>query len=180
MVEDWLLEPHSGFPLIPNWVFINSEIKTDELWMLFFDCEDPFLPACVGIRPKSSLTQNRVHPYKHREIWALGKCYEHKGAQHTEVMFRGVKSTMYVCWVGSSSSHVCFTAQNNAACSHFQGFGLPATFLHMYTPLSHRAVCLGGSFLAPASLGRAVMPTLKVIKKRETGTFSSLKFSWKG
>lgn len=163
MVEDWLLEPHSGFLLIPNWVFINSEIKTDELWMLFFDCEDPFLPACVGIRPKSSLTQNRVHPYKCREIWALGKGYEHKGAQHTEVMFRGIESTMYVCWVGSSSSHDCFTAQNNAACSHFQGFSLPATFLHMYTPLSHRAVCSGGSFLAPASLGRAVMPTLKVI-----------------
>lgn len=71
-------------------------------------------------------------------------------------------------WMGSSSSNVCFTAQNNAVCSYFKGFGLPATFLHMYTPLSHSAVCLGDSFLAPASLGRAVMPTLKVIKKGET------------
>lgn len=73
MVEDWLLKPHSGFPLIPNWVFINSKIKTDKLWMLFFDCEDPCLPAYVGIHPMSSLGRKRAHPYKHTEIWALGK-----------------------------------------------------------------------------------------------------------
>lgn len=45
----------------------------DELWMIFFDGEDPCLPACVGIHPKNSLAQNHVHPYKHTEIWGLEK-----------------------------------------------------------------------------------------------------------
>lgn len=36
----------------------------------------------------------------------------------------------------------------------------------MYSALSHRAVCLGGLFLALASMGKAVMSPLKIIKKK--------------
>lgn len=53
------------------------------------------------------------------------------------------------------------------------------TCLRMYAPLSHRAVCMGGSFLPSAPLGRAVMPMWKVRKKGETERFSSLKLIWK-
>lgn len=123
------------------------------------------LPVCASI-PREALPGTVCIRTNSQKFGLWGKVYEDKGAQRVRAMFQGIEPTTYVFWMVSSSSHVCSTAQNNAACSHFRGFSLPATFLRVYTPLSHRAVCLGGSFLAPASLGRAVMPTLKDIKKR--------------
>lgn len=96
-------------------------------------------------------------------LW--GKVYEHKGTQRAGAVFQGKDLTTYVFWMGSSSSHVCFTRQNKAACSHFWSFGLPAAFLRVYTPLSHRAVCLGGSFLATCSPGQGCDANIKNHKK---------------
>lgn len=96
VVADWLLKLHSGLLLIPNRVFINSERKADKLWMLFFDCEDPCLPAYVVICPKSSPTRNWVRLYKHTEIWVWGKLWECDGAQRVEDVFQGIEPAIYI------------------------------------------------------------------------------------
>lgn len=128
MVADWLLKPHSGLPLIPNWVFINSKIKADKLWMLLFDCEDPCLPAYVGMCPKSNPARNWVHPYKHTEIWALGKVLWMRWSTAWGRYISGHR----ICHIYSGwyITVLMFTVPNNVACSKIQGFVLSASFLH--------------------------------------------------
>lgn len=174
MVADWLLKPHSGVPLIPNWVFINSKIKADELWMLFFDCEDTCLPAYVGMCPKSNPARNWLHPYKHAEIWDLGRVLWKEWSTASGRCFSGHRN--FHIYFGWDLAVLMFTVANDIACSKIQGFDLPAPFFAHTTP--SWSICLGGFLLPPASLGKAVMPTFKVIKKEEIERYSSLELIW--
>lgn len=162
MAADWLLKPHSGLPLIPNWLFINTKIKADKLWMLFFDCEDPCLPAYVGMRPKSSPARDWAHPYKHTEIWALGKglwmwwstVYGRRASQH---------GTCHI-YSGWDLAVLMFTVFRTLLVLKFKAL------LYLLPFCTHRDVRLGGSFLPPTSLGKAVVH-LKWFKNGEIERF---------
>lgn len=115
--------------------------------------------ACVPRAPLPGTDYIRTNMQKFG-LW--GKFCEHNGAQHVEDVSGHWTCHIYFGW---DLAVVMFTVPNNIACSKIPGFVLPAPFWHTQLHLGHRDGCSGRSLLPPASLGKAVMPRFKVIKK---------------
>lgn len=106
------------FSLIPNWVFINSKIKTGELWMHLFDCEDPVCLPTWAYVPRAALPGTVCIRVNTEKFGLWGKICEYKGEQWAGAMFQGIEPTTYMFWMGSSSSALPCSAEQPCWFSH--------------------------------------------------------------